>query len=176
MKALLRSLGWLVGLGIVSVGLAAQTSSATRYDGAIQAKVAKQLASKSEFHGVQAQVEDGIVSLTGTVGLYQQKLDAAKKIRKAANVQGVRNLIAVTGRNVADSELTAQLDRKLYYDRLGLDNLFNYITASVENGVATLNGEARTQVDRDSAVTLANDTPGVKDVVSNIKVSPGIDL
>jgi osmotically-inducible protein OsmY len=174
MKAFLRVLGWLVAVGTLSVALVAQTtsSSTSRYDSMIQAKVTKQLASKKQFNDVQAQVEDGIVTLTGTVNLYQQKLDAAKKIRKTENLQGVRNLIAMNGKNVPDAELTAQLDRKLYYDRMGLDNLFNFITASVENGVATVNGEARNQADRDSAISLVNNTAGVQDVVNNIKVDP----
>ena len=172
MKAFLRSFGWFVGVSVLSVSMVAQTTSASRHDAAIQAKVSKQLASKKEFHDVQATIEDGIVTLSGSVDLYQQKLDAAKKIRKTENVQGVRNLIAVNGKNVPDAELTAQLDRKLYYDRQGYDNAFNFVTASVENGVATLNGETRTEVDRDSALALANNTPGVKDVVNNTKVAP----
>jgi hyperosmotically inducible periplasmic protein len=172
MKAFLRSMGWFVGVGVLSVGLAAETGSAGRYDQAIQAKVTQQLASKTEFHNLQAAVEDGIVTLSGSVDIYQQKLDAAKKIRKSANVQGVRNLIAVNGKDVSDADLAAQLDRKLYYDRLGYGNQFNYVTASVENGVATLSGDTRTDVDRDSAVALANNLPGVKDVLSKIEVAP----
>ncbi len=172
MKAFLRTLGWFVGVGVLSVGLAAQSDSAGRYDQSIQAKVTQQLASKAEFHNVQAAVEDGIVTLSGNVDLYQQKLDAAKKVRKSQNVQGVRNLIAVNGKSVPDADLAAQLDRKLYYDRLGYGNQFNYVTASVENGVATLTGETRTDVDRNSAVALVNEASGVKDVVNNIKVAP----
>lgn len=171
MKALLRSLGWFVGVSILSVGMAAQTSS-SRYDATIQAQVSHELASKKEFHNVQAVVDDGIVTLSGSVDLYQQKLDAAKKIRKTENLHGVRNLIAVNGKSVTDADLELQLDRKLYYDRLGFGNQFNFLTASVANGVATLNGEARTETDRDSAVALVNRTVGVKDVVSNIKVAP----
>jgi hyperosmotically inducible protein len=172
MKAFLRSFGWFVGVSVLSVGMVAQTTSANRYDAATQAKVSQQLASKKEFHNVQAAVEDGIVTLSGSVDLYQQKLEAARKIRKTQNVQGVRNLIAVNGKNVADAALAAQLDRKLYYDREGYDNAFNFVTASVENGVATLNGETRTEVDRDSALALVDTTPGVKDVVDNTKVAP----
>jgi osmotically-inducible protein OsmY len=172
MKAFLRGLGWLVGVGVLSVGLAAQTSSAGRYDRPIQEQVSQQLASKNEFRNVQAAVEDGIVTLSGRVDLYQQKLDAARKVRKGQNVQGVRNLIAVNGKTVSDTELTSQLDRKLYYDRLGYGNQFNFMTASVENGVVTLTGETWNDVDRDSAVALVNHAPGVKDVVNNIKVAP----
>jgi osmotically-inducible protein OsmY len=160
-----------LAVGAFSVGLAAQSTSA-RYDSEIQAKAQKQLASKSQFRDVQASVEDGIVTLTGSVDLYQQKLDAAKKVRKIQHADGVRNLIAVQGKNVPDAELTAQLDRKLYYDRIGYDNQFNYVTASVKNGVATLSGEARTEVDRDSALAVADYMPGVKEVVNDIRVAP----
>src|SRR5580692_896797 len=172
MKAFLRSFGWFVGVSVLSVSMVAQTTSASRFDAAIQAKVSQQLANKKEFHDVQAAVEDGIVTLSGSVDLYQQKLDAAKKIRRTENVQGVRNLIAVNGKSVPDAELTAQLDRKLYYDRMGYDIAFNFVTASVENGVVTLSGETRTEVDRDSALALVNDTAGVKDVVNTMKVAP----
>ena len=169
MKSILRGLGSLLAVAALSVGLAAQTA---RYDGDIQARASQQLASKAQFHNLNASVEDGIVTLTGSVDLYQQKLDAAKKVRKIEHVDGVRNLIAVQGKNVSDTELAAQLDHKLYYDRIGYDNQFNYVTASVKDGVATLSGEARTDVDRDSALSLANFMPGVKEVVNDIRVAP----
>lgn len=172
MKSLWSGLGSLLAVAVLSAGLAAQTSSAARYDADIQAKAARQLASKSQFHNVNASAEDGIITLTGSVELYQQKLDAANKVRKIQHADGVRNLIAVEGKNVPDAQLAAQLDRKLYYDRIGYDNQFNYVTASVKDGVATLSGEARTDVDRDSALSLANFMPGVKEVVNDIRVAP----
>jgi hyperosmotically inducible periplasmic protein len=171
MNKILKTLSALVGIGILSVGLAAQTGSAARYDGDIQSRVSQQLAAKKEFRNVDATTEDGIVTLTGTVDLYQQKLDAAKKIRKTKSVQGVRNLISVSS-NVPDAQLAAQLDRKLYFDRIGYDNQFNFVTVSVKDGIATLSGETRTEVGRDSALAMANRMPGVKEVVSDIKVSP----
>jgi len=159
-----------LAVGILSAGLAAQTSS-TRYDSDIQTRVTQQLAKKGEFRNLQASTEDGIVTLSGTVDLYQQKLDAAKKVRKLDKVQGVRNEVAVST-TAPDAELTAKLERKLHYDRIGYDNEFNFVDVAVNNGVATLNGETRTDVGRDSALSLVNNMPGVKDVVDNIKVSP----
>jgi osmotically-inducible protein OsmY len=133
--------------------------------------VSQQLAAKKEFRNLHAATEDGMVTLTGTVDVYQQKLDAAKKVRKTGKVQGVRNLIVVSS-NVPDAQLAAQLDRKLYFDRIGYDNRFNFVTVTVKDGVATVSGETRTDVGRDSALALVNNTPGVKDVVNDIKVSP----
>jgi len=170
MKNTLRTAASFLAVGILTAGLAAQTASA-RYDTDIQTRVTQQLAKKSEFRNLQASTEDGIVTLSGSVDLYQQKLDAAKKVRKLDKVQGVRNQVAVST-TTPDAELAAKLERKLHYDRIGYDNEFNFVDASVKNGVATLNGETRTDIGRDSALSLVNNMPGVKDVVDNIKVSP----
>ena len=172
MRAIFRSLAATIMFAGLAIGASAQATGAGRYDQSIQEKVSKQLASKADFRNLQATVEDGIVTLRGGVELYQQKLDAAKKVRKTAQVQGVRNLIAVEGKTVSDAELAAQLDRKLYYDRVGYDVAFNYITAEVENGTVTLRGDARLPVARDSAVALASRTQGVKDVVDEVRVLP----
>ena len=170
MKSILRTVASFLTVGILSAGLAAQTASA-RYDTDIQTRVTQQLAKKSEFRNLQASTEDGIVTLSGSVDLYQQKLDAGKKVRKLDKVQGVRNQVAVST-TAPDAQLAAKLERKLHYDRIGYDNEFNFVNVAVNNGVATLNGETRTDVGRDSALSLVNNMPGVKDVVDNIKVSP----
>jgi hyperosmotically inducible protein len=170
MKINLRSLTSFLAVSILSVGLAAQTTSA-RYDSDIQSGVTQQLAKKQEFRNLQATTEDGIVTLSGKVDLYQQKLDAAKKVRRLDKVQGVRNLVAVSS-SAPDAEVEARLERKLHYDRIGYDNLFNFVDVTVKDGVATLNGETYNDLGRDSALALANSMPGVKDVVDNIKVSP----
>ena len=170
MKINLRSLTSFLAVSILSVGLAAQTTSA-RYDSDIQSRVTQQLAKKQEFRNLQATTEDGIVTLSGKVDLYEQKLDAAKKVRRLDKVQGVRNLVAVSS-SAPDAEVEARLERKLHYDRIGYDNLFNFVDVTVKDGVATLNGETYNDVGRDSALALANSMPGVKDVVDNIKVSP----
>jgi hyperosmotically inducible protein len=170
MNKISKTLSVFLGIVILSLGLAAQTI-ASRYDNDIQSRVSQQLAAKKEFRNLHAAVEDGIVTLTGTVDIYQQKLDAAKKVRKTDKVQGVRNLIAVSS-NVPDAQLAEQLDRKLYFDRIGYDNEFNFVTVTVKDGVTTVSGETRTEVGRNSALDLVNRMPGVKDVVNDIKVSP----
>ncbi len=170
MKTSLRILMLAFSLGATSAALAAQTA-VTRFDSDIQNRVTQQLAKKPGFQRVQASTEDGIVTLRGAVDLYQQKLDAANKVRKMDKVQGVRNLIEVRS-TAPDAQLEAQLERKLHYDRVGYDNMFNFVSISVKDGVATLGGETRIDTGRDSALALANRTPGVKDVVNDIKVAP----
>lgn len=170
MKNILRAMNSLLVVGVLSVAMTAQTASA-RYDSDIQSRVTQQLTKKQEFRNLQASTEDGIVTLSGTVDLYQQKLDAAKKVRKMNQVQGVRNLIAVSS-SAPDAEVQAKLERKLHYDRIGYDNQFNFVDVSMKNGEATLTGATRSDVGRDSAVWIANNMPGVNAVVDNIKVLP----
>ncbi len=170
MNNFLKALTSFLAVGVLSAGMAAQTSNA-RYDNDIQTRVTQQLAKQKNLRGVQATTEDGIVTLSGNVDLYQQKLDVAKKVRKLDQVQGVRNLVAVSS-TAPDAEVQAKLERQLHYDRMGFDNEFNFVDVAVNGGVATLTGETRTDVGRDSALALANFMPGVKDVVDNIKVSP----
>jgi hyperosmotically inducible protein len=158
--------------GVLSAAMMAQTGAASRYDGQIQSTVAHKMASKNQFSNVKSNVEDGIVTLTGTVNLYQRKLDAAKLARKTAKVQGVRNLITVDGANVPDAQLEQKLATKLTYVRVGYDNAFDYFALGVNNGVVTVEGQDRTGIGRDEAMAEIANMPGVKDVVDNISVAP----
>jgi hyperosmotically inducible periplasmic protein len=168
----LKTVGSLLAVGLFSVMLNAQTAAATRYDSQIETVVTKKLAAKSQFRDVQSSVEDGIVTLTGTVDLYQRKLDAAKLARKIASAQGVRNLITVAGANVPDEQLEQKLAQKLNYVRAGYDNMFDYFALGVKDGVVTVEGQDRTGVGRDEALADIYNQPGVKDVIANVSVEP----
>jgi len=143
-----------------------------RYDQQIQQAVSAKM-HDAKLQNVQSGVEDGIVTLTGTVNLFQDKLDAAKKVKKVAEVSGVRNQITVAGETVSDSELQAKLSKKLAYDRVGYgDNAFNNLTLAVQNGTVVVGGETMNYVARDSALATVQNMPGVKDVVNEVKVLP----
>jgi hyperosmotically inducible protein len=171
-KKLLKSVGTLLAVAVLSATLVAQSAADTRHDNQIQTAVAAKLAKKAQLRDVQSSVEDGIVTLTGTVDLYQRKLDAAKLARKTASVQSVRNLITVAGPNVPDQQLEQKLARKLTYVRSGYDITFDYFALGVKDGVVTVEGQDRTGVGRDEALADIENQPGVKDVVANISVEP----
>src|SRR6266851_6079045 len=144
-----------------------------RYDQQIQRTVNQKIHDAKQLQNVSSTVEDGIVTLTGTVGLYQDKLDAAKKIKKLANVTGVRNDIVVAGETVPDSQIQQKLAKKVAYDRVGYyDNAFNYLVLDVKDGVVTVNGDTVNDVAKDSALAIVARTPGVKDVVNQVTVLP----
>ncbi len=171
-KDLMKAASSLLAVGLLSATLVAQTAASARYDNQIQTAVSQKLAAKNQFQNVNATVEDGIVTLTGTVDLYQRKLDAGKVARKIANAQGVRNLITVAGPNVSDAELEQTLAKKLRYVRVGYDNAFDYFALGVNNGVVTVEGEDRTGIGRDEALADIANMPGVKDVIDNIALEP----
>jgi hyperosmotically inducible periplasmic protein len=164
--------GALLAIGLLGATLMAETNSASRYDAQVQNAVMHKLASKSQYENVTASVEDGIVTLTGTVNLYQQKLDAAKLARKIQNSQGVRNLITVAGPNVPDAQLEDKLARKLTYVRAGYDSTFDYFALGVKDGVVTIEGQDRTGVGRSEAFADIASMPGVKDVIDNVSIAP----
>jgi hyperosmotically inducible protein len=140
-------------------------------DAKIQQDVQKSLKG-SRFKDVQTSVQNGIVKLTGTVPVFQDKEDADKKAHHVKSTDAVENEIQVAPAEVSDAELQAKLAKGLAYDRVGYGNTFNAITVSVENGVATLGGNALGPVAASSAVSLVSNTKGVKDVVDNISVDP----
>lgn len=160
----------LVLLVLLSMTAMASTG---RYDQQIQQAVSRKIQESKQLQKVNSSVEDGIVSLAGTVDLYQDKLDAAKKVKKVANVSGVRNHIVVAGEAVPDGQLQQKLTKQVAYDRVGyFDNTFNYIAVNVKDGVVTLTGATYWDVPRDSAMAIIARTPGVKDVVNEVKVLP----
>jgi len=171
-RSLKRILGAAAALTLLSATLMAEPATAARYDGQVQAAVTQKLVAKSKFRNVQSSVEDGIVTLTGTVDLYQHKLDAAKLARKTANAQGVRNQIEVAGPNVADAQLEQKLATKLRFVRVGYDNTFDYFALDVKDGVVTVEGQDRTGLGRDEALADIANMPGVKDVVDRVSVAP----
>jgi hyperosmotically inducible protein len=144
-----------------------------RYDAQIQQAVSQKIHNAKQLQRVNSSVEDGIVTLTGTVNLYQDKLEAAKKVKKLSNVTGVRNDIAVAGETIPDGQLQQKLAKKLAYDRVGYgDNAFNYIAVDVKDGVATLSGYTVWDVPKDTALAIVAGMPGVKDVVNDVNVLP----
>ena len=173
MKKPVNKQGFAVTLALLV--LLSMTAMATtgRYDQQIQQAVSQTMHGAKQLQSVSASVEDGIVTLTGTVGLYRNKLDAANKVKKLANVTGVRNDIAVTGETEPDGQLQQKLAKQLAYDRVGYyDNAFNYLTLDVKEGVVTLNGDTVSEVAKDSALAIVARMPGVKDVVNQVKVLP----
>jgi len=169
------ALGLFLMLSLAPGGFAQTPAAATAagpHDAQIQADLTKSLSNK-RFKGVTSSVQDGVVTLRGTVDVYSDKQEADKRAHRQKNVKSVQNLIEVGGPAVEDGTLRDKLASKLAYDRVGYGTTaFNALTIGVKNGVVTLGGVAYGPMDRDSAVSLVANDPGVKDVIDNITVAP----
>jgi osmotically-inducible protein OsmY len=169
------ALGLFLMLSLAPGGFAQTPAAATAagpHDAQIQADLTKSLSNK-RFKGVTSSVQDGVVTLRGTVDVYSDKQEADKRAHRQKNVKSVQNLIEVGGPAVEDGTLRDKLASKLAYDRVGYGTTaFNALTIGVKNGVVTLGGVAYGPMDRDSAVSLVANYPGVKDVIDNITVAP----
>jgi len=159
-----------------SLWASAQSSTGTaglgQNDPQIQAEVMKALDNK-RFNDVKISVQNGVVTLSGTVEIYSAKEDADRRVHHRKDVKGVNNLIQVAGPTIDDVTLRNKLAEKLAYDRVGYGTTaFNAFTIAVQDGSVTLGGTAYGPTDKDSALSVVENYPGVKDVIDNIEVAP----
>jgi hyperosmotically inducible periplasmic protein len=168
------AIAFLLLSGSVSLSRhSAAVAQSTADDNNLRAEVMNKALNKSKFKGVQVQVQNGIVKLSGTVDVFDTKEDADKRVHRVKGVKAVDNEIQVAGPDVPDGALQQKLVKAIQYDRVGYGTTpFNAIAVSVQNGVVTLGGHAYGPVDADSAVAVAANTKGVKDVINDIQVDP----
>jgi osmotically-inducible protein OsmY len=167
-------MGFLLFSGSASISRhsAAQAQSSAD-DNNLRAEAMNKALNKTKFKGVQVDVQNGVARLTGTVNVFDTKEDADKRVHRIKGLKGVDNEIEIAGPNVSDAELREKLVKAIEYDRVGYGTTaFNAIGVQVQNGVVTLGGHAYGPVDADSAVAVAANTRGVKDVVNDIQVDP----
>ena len=142
-------------------------------DAQIQANIQGQLRGK-QFRDVQAQVAGGVVTLTGSVNRLADKLDAEKRVNRTHEAASVNDQIAVNvPPGISDEQLFAKLGKALAYDRQGYGTLpFNSITLRIHDGVAEVGGEVVEPADKDSAIGLVTNTPGVRGLIDHLQVAP----
>lgn len=152
---------------------AAAFAQSSTSDSNLKAEIMNKALNKSQFKDIQVQVQNGVVTLTGTVNNVAVKEQADHRVHGTKGVQAVDNQIQIAGPSVPDSELQQKLVKAIEYSRVGYGTTaFNAISVSVQNGVVTLGGHAYGPVDADTAVNIAQNTKGVQDVIDNIQVDP----
>ena len=110
------------------------------------------------FDSVQAEVDNGVVTLTGKVTMPYKRNDIGRRVAGAAGVTEVRNLIEVLPVSQFDDELRLRIARAIY----GNSNFWAYATMVnppihiiVERGRVTLEGVVNSEVDRMLARSIA---------------------
>ncbi|MBS1814375.1 MAG: BON domain-containing protein [Acidobacteria bacterium] len=170
---LVKSLSAALAFALTFSGMQGLHAANKHTDAEIQQDLAKKLAHK-RFVNVQSSVKNGVVTLSGDVDVFSDKEDADRRAHHVDGVNAVRNMINVSSTTkLSDQELRDKLAEKLAYDRVGYGTTaFNSFTIGVHNGVVTLGGVAYGPVDKDSAISLVSNYPGVRDVIDNIEVAP----
>jgi hyperosmotically inducible periplasmic protein len=160
-------------IGALALPLAAQpapdTKNAGTPDAVIQQKIEKQLQS-DRFKDVTASVDDGNIALNGTVKKLKDKIDLEKKASKID--KHLTSNVQVAEADVSDQKLFETLAKKLRNDRWGYDQVWNAISIGVNHGVVTVQGLVREPIDKDSALSAIENTPGVKSINDQLQVAP----
>jgi hyperosmotically inducible periplasmic protein len=152
-------------------------------DAGITVKVKAKLASDSTVKATQINVDtrDKIVTLSGTVDSEAAKAQALALARGTEGVADVVDNLTLTaaqsadagrsvGQVVDDASITAAVKSKLMTDSV-VGAL--KIDVDTKDGIVSLNGPVKTQSEKDTALRIARETSGVKDVRDNLVVQSG---
>jgi osmotically-inducible protein OsmY len=102
---------------------------------------------------IEASVEDGAVTLRGTVESHAERMLAVLVVKSVAGVRRIDNRIHVAAQSPrADSEIAAEIEQRLQWDVRVDDAL---ITVDVREGRVTLSGSVGSARDVATATTLA---------------------
>ena len=166
----------LLGISGSAVGSDARTiaeKAAPSKDAVLTQQLQQDFSNRLEFRNVTVTVDDRVALLQGSVETYREKMDAERLARKRHGIEGVRDYIAVQPLvPVSDQELRETIANRLRYDRIGYGITFNNFEVGVKDGVVTIAGDARSYPDKASALSIVENTPGVRDVRDEINVLP----
>ena len=113
---------------------------------------------------VQVMVEDGWITLTGTVDWQYQQDAASFAVRHLMGVRGVSNQIVIKPKvslSAVKADIEAALPRRALADA-------GKISVTIHDAEVTLSGHVNSWGERDSARNSAWGTPGVRSVVDNM--------
>lgn len=116
-------------------------------------------------------VANGIVTLSGSVLTYLEKLAAERAAKRVSGVQAVVNNLKVDSSDdgLTDEEIAAAAVRALKW------NIFvpsRKVKVTVSDGWVTLDGEVNWRFQKDAAEDAVRELNGVKGVTNQIKVRP----
>jgi osmotically-inducible protein OsmY len=123
---------------------------------------------------IDVTVQDGIVTLGGTVDNYTQKKEAEQAVKNIAGVTGVVDDIKVDlffSAIRSDTEIKAAVSKALHENWAVPDQK---IKVSVENGWVTLDGILHWNFQRKAADNAIRYLAGVRGVIDNMKIEAEI--
>lgn len=117
-------------------------------------------------------VKNGIVTLSGIVSSYPQKIRAERAVSKIAGVRGIAEDIMVklnVSDTRSDSEIAQTVLKELeWHSAVNIDK----VKIFVEDAVVTLEGSVNWDYQRKSASKVLAPVKGIKTIINNIKIEP----
>jgi osmotically-inducible protein OsmY len=126
---------------------------------------------KVDSAAIAVSVNNGAVTLRGTVGSFREKQEAKHDAERIYGVKDVKNELDVRILNEhrrSDADLRGDVLQAMVLDSL----VPSTIDAKVDNGVVTLTGKANWQYQRDEAESTAGNLLGVMGVEDEIELIP----
>jgi osmotically-inducible protein OsmY len=120
-------------------------------------------------------VQNGVVTLTGTVDSYAKKLAAKEAAHRARSVLDVANDIEVRtshDSNLTDADIAQAVRHALEWDVLVPDQK---IHSTVTGGYVTLEGNLEYITERTDTERAVSHLPGVRGVINQIKIAAPVD-
>ncbi|WP_018615495.1 BON domain-containing protein [Segetibacter koreensis] len=145
-------------------------------DSVVQEDVLNELKWNPFLHAanIGVSVKNGVVTLSGEVDSYLEKVEAEKAVHKVAGVRAVALDIQVgisPGNFRTDAEIAeAVLNSLKWHTSIPEEK----IVIKVENGIVTLDGEVDWAYQRASVKDLVSNLAGVKSVINLITVKPRV--
>ncbi len=135
-------------------------------------KTVQRYAHFTVFDNVDANVKNGVVTLTGQVTMPYKRDDIEQRVAKVDGVRQVRSKITVLPVSQFDDQLRYRIARAIYSN----PNFWNYaigpnqpIHIVVEHSHVTLEGVVLNDVDRAIARSIAANQFGVMSLTNNLK-------
>lgn len=121
---------------------------------------------------IEASVSHGIVTLSGTVSHYQDKIDAEAAVRQVAFVRRVRDEISLATPAVGDAELEDRLRDRLRFARADIGLSFPDIQVEAHRGLVILTGTVHDSIEHAAALALVGSTDGVVSIQDKLSIEP----
>lgn len=166
--------------GVHGVDNEIQVGGARVDDAALRQKLSSELSTyrvgygTNAFNAIKIGVQNGVVTLSGTVYGPTDKSDALSIVSNTPGVRDVVDNLDVAPLSPMDDQLRLRLARAIYgapeLQRYAMDPQ-NPIRITVVNGNVTLSGVVDNKMDRDIAGMKANGVSGVFKVTNDLQVA-----
>ncbi|HET8656271.1 MAG TPA: BON domain-containing protein [Longimicrobiaceae bacterium] len=120
--------------------------------------------------GIRVAVEGGVVTLSGHVQSYLQRMNAEKAVKRVKGVHGIANDLEIRLPSSHERDDTEIAEAALHALTWHTTVPENKVRVTVSRGWVTLEGEVEWYYQRDAAFRAVHSLTGVKGVVNRIEI------